>query len=103
MTMNGKIKQLTPLMMTWTYLFPISMATCTGTFGLMLNQQWQWKYRQDKSQEKSLNIGRTNPKGIPRFSRCFLRGKSSMFSGIKTLGPQNQIEGHLYPEIFQNI
>ena len=47
--------------------------------------------------EKSLTIGRTNPKGIPQFSRCFLRGKGSMFSGIKTLGPQNRIEGHLYP------
>ena len=46
MTMNGKIKQLTPSMMTWTYLFPISMATWTGMFGLMLNQQRQWKYRQ---------------------------------------------------------
>ena len=47
--------------------------------------------------KKSLTIGRTNPKGIPRFYRCFLRGKGSMFSGIKTLGPQNRIEGHLYP------
>ena len=27
MTMNKKIKQLIPLMMTWTYLFLISMAT----------------------------------------------------------------------------
>ena len=32
-----------------------------------------------------------------RNSRCFLRGKGSMFSRIKTLGPQNRIEGHLYP------
>ena len=46
MMMNGKIKQLTPLMMTWTYLFPISMATWTGMFGLTQNQQWQQKYRQ---------------------------------------------------------
>ena len=46
MMMNGKIKQLTPSMMTWTYLFPISIATWTGTFGLALNQQWQQKYRQ---------------------------------------------------------
>ena len=33
MTMNGKIKQLTPSMMTWIYLFPISMATCHCTDG----------------------------------------------------------------------
>ena len=39
--------------------------------------------------EKSLTIGRTNPKGIPQFSRCFLRGKGSIFSKIRTLGPQN--------------
>ena len=46
MMMNGKIKQLTPSVMTWTYLFPTSMATWTGMFGLTLNQQRQWKYRQ---------------------------------------------------------
>ena len=35
-----------PSMMTRTYLFPISMVTWTGMFGLTLNQQWQWKYKQ---------------------------------------------------------
>ena len=63
MMMNGKIKQLTPSMMTWTYLFLISMATQTGMFGLTLNQQQQnGNTGRDQSQEISLTIGRTNPK-----------------------------------------
>ena len=65
MTINRKIKQLTPLMMTWTYLFLISMVTWTGMFGLMLNNNGNRNTGRDQFQEKSLTIGRTNPKGIP--------------------------------------
>ena len=37
------------------------------------------------------------PKEFHDFLDVFSEEKGSTFSRIKTLGPQNQIEGHLYP------
>ena len=68
MMMNGKIKQLTPSMMTW-----------TGTFGLMLIQQQQQKYRQINLKEKVLPLEEQIPKEFHDFLDVFSEEKAARF------------------------
>ena len=61
-------------------LFLISMATWTGMFGLMLNQQWQQKYRQRSiSKKKVLPLEEQIQKEFHNFLDVFSEEKAAFF------------------------
>ena len=101
MMMNGKIRQLTPSMMTWTYLFLISMATWTGTFGLMLNQQQQQKYRQINLKEKVLPLEEQIPKEFHDFLDVFSEEMAAGFPESRPWDHKIKLKDTFTPKSFK--
>ena len=88
--------------MRWTYLFLISIATWTGMFGLMLNQQWQWKYRQKSiSRKKVLLLEEQIPKEFHDFIDVFSEEKAACFLESRPWDHKIELKDTFTPKSFK--